>query len=348
MTLSRAAHHFVVVSLPGSRMSILEIDSVMGREVGRRPHDPQFKCGSAFMSGHFCSLDEAMMPVLDLGFLQCDVTYEKVTVAKGCFFRLDDHFARFSRSCAKFRLKNPHTNEEMRRILSKLVSLTGLSNGGVFFCVTRGLARKASDRPNPDIFENRFYAIVDGYESIATAEQRQKGLSVIVSKRHIRIPPKAVDPTAKNFHGQDMKLAMFEAHDLGADWPILTDADGYLTEAAGANVFLVKKGELLTPDSGCLEGITRQSVLELAETLGIPVRVQRVHVREVQEADDAFITSSAGGVMPINSIDGRRLGDTEGPGRVATQLHNRYWEKMWAGWKCSAVQYESDRHSAEA
>lgn len=321
-------------------MSILDVDSVMGPEVGRLPHDPQFEHGTAFTNGHFCALGEAMMPLLDLGFLQSDVTYEKVTVANGRFFRLEDHFARFSRSCDKFRLKNPYNNPDMRRILSKVVALSGLKNAGVVWCVTRGLARKASERPNPDVFESRFYALCDAYESIATPIQRQKGLSVIVSRRHIRIPPRAVDPTAKNFHGQDMKLAMFEAHELGKDWPVLTDAEGYLTEAAGANIFLVKKGELYTPDSGCLEGITRLSVLELAGTLGMRVHVERVHARQLQEADDAFITSSAGGVMPINSVDGRQLGEVEGPGEVAAQLHNLYWEKVWSGWKSCEVDYE--------
>lgn len=321
-------------------MSILDVDAVMGSEVGRLPHDPQFGHGSAFMNGRFCGLDEAVMPVLDLGFLQSDVTYEKVTVANGRFFRLEDHFARLARSCEKFRLKNPYSDQEMRRILSRVVALTGLKNAGVVWCVTRGLARKASERPNPDVFESRFYALCDAYESIATSTQRQRGLSVIISRRHIRIPPRAVDPTAKNFHGQDMKLAMFEAHDLGKDWPILTDAEGYLTEAAGANVFLVKKGELFTPDSGCLEGITRMSVLELATTLSMRVHVERVHARQLQEADDAFITSSAGGVMAISSVDGRRLSETEGPGKVASQLHNLYWDKLWSGWKCSDVAYE--------
>lgn len=325
---------------------IIPIDRVMSADLpgARLPHDRKYAQGAAFVHGQYCPLAEAAIPLRDMGFLQCDAVYDKVTVARGRYFRLRDHFDRFARSCEKFALRCPHSDAAILEIFNSLLRLTGLQAAGVFWCVTRGLAKSVSDRNNPDAFENRFYAIVDGYGSIATEQQRLKGLDVLVSPTFIRIPPRAVDPTAKNFHWQDMKLSLFEARAHGKDWSVLTDAEGYVVEAPGANVFIVKQGALYTPDSGCLEGITRKTVLELAEMIGVPARSTRVQAQDLRTADEAFITSSAGGIMPINSVDGQLLGKAAGPGPLTLQLHNLYWEKLWAGWRCTPVDYGGARH----
>jgi branched-subunit amino acid aminotransferase/4-amino-4-deoxychorismate lyase len=89
-------------------------------------------------------------------------------------------------------------------------------------------------RADADAFDNCFYAFVIPYLYIANDEQRSRGLDIMVSRDHIRIPPKAVDPTAKNRHWMDMKLSLFEAADNGKEWTVLVDAEGNLTEAAGA------------------------------------------------------------------------------------------------------------------
>lgn len=326
-------------------MAVTQVDQFMQNDPSsaRLPHDERYEKGISFTNGKPCSRDEAMVPMSDMGFQHSDVTYEVAVVSRGRFFRLQDHFARFARSCDSFRLRNPYTNEEMVEIFSNLIRLTGLKNASVFWCVTRGLAKPGvnvvRDRNNPDAFENRFYATVAPYGSIATQEQRNKGLDLIVSEKYVRIHPKAVDPTAKNFHWMDMKLSLFEARDRGKDWSVLTDIDGYLTECAGANIFVIKGGELYTPDSGCLEGITRKTALELAGMMGVPTHVEKVHVSKLRQADDAFMTSSAGGVMPINSVDGIVLGGVAGPGELAVRFHNLYWERMWEGWMSSPVDY---------
>jgi branched-chain amino acid aminotransferase len=316
-------------------MSVVEMDAGT-----RLPHEDRYEGGAAYVHGVFCPLAEASIPIMDMGFLQADATYEKATVARGRYFRLEDHFDRFERSCAKFALRNPLSREEMVEVFNELLRLTGMTEAGVFWVVTRGMSKAASDRNNPDAFDNRFYAIVDRYTSISTPEQRTNGLDVIVSERYIRTPPKAVDPTAKNFNWQDMKLSLFEARERNADWSVLTDADGYLTEAAGANIFVVENGELYTPDSGCLEGITRLAAIDLAEMIGVPTHMEKVHADRLRNAEDAFLTSTAGGIMPINSVDGVVLGGTEGPGELAHRLDELYWEKLLDGWKSTPVDYD--------
>lgn len=326
-------------------MPVIQVDQIVRDDPSRSRlrHDQQYENGVAFVNGTYCPLSEASVPLLDGGFVSCDATYEKVTVAKGKYFRLQDHFDRFNRSCTKFRLSSPYSNQQIQEILDRLLQLSGLKEAGVFWCLTRGLAKPgvnaAADRNKPDAFVGRLYAFADHYLSVATPEQRTRGLDLMVSKTYIRIAPRAVDPTAKNFHWMDMKLSLFEAGDHGKDWSVLTDQHGYVTEAPGANIFILKNGELHTPESGCLEGITRQATLELAEFLNLRVHLRKIHSDELLTADDAFLTSSAGGIMPVNSIDGVILGGVPGPGEIATRVHNLYWEKMWDGWGCTPVNY---------
>jgi branched-chain amino acid aminotransferase len=327
-------------------MAIIQVDEIMQHDPTRAhlTHDTTYEKGIAFVNGKYCGLNEAVIPLVDLGVVHSDATYEVAAVSRGRFFRLQDHFDRFARSCDTFRLRNPYTNQEMLEIFNRLIRLSGFKHAGVFWFVTRGLPKRGTnpirDRNKPDAFEGRFYAMAYPYSSIATPEQRNRGLDLMISEQYIRIPAKAVDPKAKNFHWMDMKLSLFEAQDHGKDWSVLTDAEGYLTEAPGANIFVIKGGELYTPDSGCLEGITRKTALELAVMIGIPTHVEKVHARQLRDADDAFITSSAGGIMPVNSVDGIVLGGVDGPGELSVRLHNLYWEKMWEGWRSTPVDYD--------
>jgi branched-chain amino acid aminotransferase len=137
-----------------------------------------------------------------------------------------------------------------------------------------------------------------------------------------------------------MQMALFEAGDRGAEWAVLTDADGFLTEATGANVFAIIDGVVVTPDSGCLEGITRQSVFDLCDELGFPSKATRVHAAELRSAEEVFMTTTAGSIMPVRSVDGVLVGERDGPGEIAVQLHNTYWEKRWAGWHATPVRYD--------
>jgi branched-chain amino acid aminotransferase len=137
-----------------------------------------------------------------------------------------------------------------------------------------------------------------------------------------------------------MQMALFEAGDRGAEWAVLTDEAGWLTEAVGANVFAVIGGVVVTPDSGCLEGITRESVFDLCGELDLPWEARRLHADELAGAQEVFITTTAGSVMPVRSVDGEVVGGRDGPGEVSVRLHNAYWEKRWTGWDATPVRYD--------
>ena len=123
--------------------------------------------------------------------------------------------------------------------------------------------------------------------------------------------------------------------DLGGRLP-----DGYVSEASGENIFVVRDGVVYTPElTSCLEGITRRTTLELAAEIGLPAREEKVHADQLLAADEAFITSTAGGIMPVNSVDGIVFGGSDGPGELTARLHNLYWEKRWDGWLGTPVHY---------
>ena len=215
----------------------------------------------------------------------------------------------------------------------KLVRLTGLQQAYVWFGCTRGeMPHDAKDRSDPEKYENRFYAWVVPYVWIAEHDHRTRGLHLHLSKQYVRIPARAVDPTAKNFHWLDLMMSLFEAGDNDAEWSVLTDADGYLTEAPGANVFMVKDGRVLTPDTGGLEGVTRQTTLDLCELLEIPCERKPIHTDEFVAADEIFITSTAGGIMPCATLDGQAIGGHDGPGPLTIRLYDEYWKRREEGW----------------
>ncbi len=307
----------------------------------QQPCEPEYAFGAAYVADHFCPVFEASIPFWDAGFFHADAVYDVVSVSRGMFFRLKEHQARFAKACETIRVKNPYNRDQEADILHGLVARSGLKDAYVWWTVTRGMPPMGrNEMVDPAKFDNRFYGMAIPFVFMFDDEQRARGVDLIVSKNHIRIPSRSVDPRAKNFHWLDMQMALFEAGDRGAEWAVLTDADGYLAEATGANIFAVIDGTVVTPDMGCLEGLTRQSVFDLCKELGIPVVSRQIHTDELQVADDVFMTTTAGSIMPVRSVNGKPVCEHGGAGEVSVQLHNLYWEKRWAGWHGTPVNYE--------
>lgn len=304
----------------------------------RHKHAPEFEEGVAFMSGEYVPVEKAGVSITDTGFMQADGTYDVVSVSKGMFFRLEDHLNRFEKGCGLFRMRNPYSRQQMREILENLVRLSGLQDAYVWYGVTRG-QMPHTDRNDVNLYECQFYAFVIPYLFIADDQMREKGLSLHVSQSYIRIPERAVDPRAKNFHWMDLKLSLFEAKDSGRDWSVLLDVDGYLTECPGANIFFIKDGRICTPANGCLEGITRLSTFELAKEVGLELEIGRFHVSALEAADEIFLTSTAGGIIPIRSLGGKSIASNR-EDSFTRKMHDLYWTKRWAGWHGKPVTYD--------
>lgn len=282
---------------------------------------PDYSAGCAWQRGAFVPIGEASVPLTDWGFLRSDATYDVVTVWDGAFFRLDAHLERFLRSCQRFRLDPGKSPQQIVDILTECVRRAGLRASYVEMICTRGQPPWGSRDPRQAT--NQFFAFAVPFVWIANEEQRRRGLHVIVSDVQ-RIPPASVDPTAKNYHWNDLTMGLLGALDAGGDTVLLTDAGGNVVEGPGFNVFAVRAGRLVTPREGVLEGITRRTVIEMAQALGIPVELRALPARELRDADEAFLSSSGGGVLPVTRVDGRPVGDGR-IGAVTQRLVETYW-----------------------
>jgi branched-chain amino acid aminotransferase len=279
--------------------------------------------GVAFLNKEFVPIAEAKISVLDWGFLHSDATYDVAHVWKRRFFRLDAHLDRFWRSAAKLRLRVPVARGELARILAECVERAGLEDAYVEMILTRGISPTFSRDPRDA--ENQLICFAIPFVWVLPPDRHDAGLSVAVSDIQ-RIPPESVDPTVKNYHWLDFVMGLYNAYERGAGNVVLQDASGNLAEGPGFNVFIVKDGRIATPDRGVLEGITRRSVIEIAEERGVPLEERAVSAAELLAADEAFATSTAGGVMPITQVNGMSVGPGA-PGPITRDLLAAYWDK---------------------
>lgn len=279
--------------------------------------------GCAWIDGALVPIAEARIPILDTGFTRSDCTYDVVAVWHGRFFRLEDHLERFERSWRRMRFEPPLDRDGIRDVLHDCVRASGLDDAYVEMIVTRGVP-VAGER-DPRRFANRFYAFAIPYVWLLRPEQQDAGIAMVIARDTVRIDPRAVDPTVKNFHWGDLVAGLFEAYDRAAQNVVLLNAAGEVTEGPGFNIFAVCAGTLWTPASGVLQGITRRTVIELADRAGIPTRVEMFGVERLQAADELFITSTAGGVMPVTRLDDEPVGNGH-PGPLTRTLRQAYWD----------------------
>ena len=279
--------------------------------------------GVGFMDGEYAPLASLRIPVTDMGFQLADMCYDAVHVWNGRFFRLDDHLDRFQASLDKRRYETlGYDRDAIAEICHGCVARLGLADAFIMLIATRGTPEGA----NKDLrtCQNRLIAWATPYHAIVSDEELEQGCDIIVADT-IRIPSGAVDPTVKNFGRLDFVGALFEAYERNADYAVLLDADGCITEGRGWNIFALRGGRLLSPESGVLEGITRKTVLELCAELNIEGRLARITAEELRGADEVFLSSTAGGVIPVKSIDGKAVGDGA-PGPVTQRLSELYWK----------------------
>lgn len=284
--------------------------------------DSAFAAGCAWVDGDYVPIDQARIPLTDTGFTRSDCTYDVVSVWDGAFFRLDKHLARFAASCRGGHYTPPVGADDIPAILQRCVQLSGLREAYVEMIVTRGVPPPGERDPRR--FPNRFYAFAIPYVWILPPAQRDTGVDLVIARDTRRIDPAALDPRIKNFHWGDLTRGLFEAYARGAGNVVLLDNAGCVTEGPGFNLFALLDGRLLTPAGGVLEGITRETLLELAAEAGHATAVTRIRPADLAAASEIFLTSTAGGVMPVTRLDGAAVADGR-PGPLTQQLRDAYW-----------------------
>jgi branched-chain amino acid aminotransferase len=306
------------------------------------PAEPRFADGTAWIDNRIVPVAEATLPLLDWGFLRSDACQETISARDGVLFRLNDHLDRFERSLGRLRMTSPLTREEIRQAIHRLIATAGFRDAYVQIIMTRG--RPPIGSRDIRLCANRFQAFCIPYVWIATPEVQARGLHLHVSRR-LRVPPASVDPMVKHYHWLDFEMGLMEAHDSGAETVVLSDADGNITEGPGFNIFIRQGETLLTPRHGMLDGMTRRTILEICGDLGIPVEQTEVSLEALLAADEVFITSTAGGVMPVTRVDDTAI--RNGPGPVAARLRDAYWTRRKDGWLGEDVDYGSNPHARQ-
>jgi D-alanine transaminase len=272
---------------------------------------------TAYLNGQFLPIEAAKISPLDRGFLFGDGAYEVIPVYSRRPFRLDEHLKRLQLTLDGIRLPNPYPIDVWRTLVERIVAENDLDDQSVYIQVTRGADDKREQAFPAGVAPTVF--IFTAALVTPSAAQRATGIAVLsaLDNRWLRCDLKTVSLLAN-------VLLRQQAIDAGCVEMIML-RDGYLTEGAASNIFVVKDGVLLAPpkDHRILPGITYDVVLELAAKHGMPYVVREISEAELRAADELWMTSSTKEVLPITTLDGKAVGSGR-PGPAAQQMYAWY------------------------
>jgi len=277
-----------------------------------------------YLNGEYSSLRDAKVSVLDRGFIFGDGIYEVVPAYGGKLFRFDEHLARLDRSLTKLRIENPHTREQWieraRKLVAGLIEKTGAPDQLVYIQITRGVAVR--DHVMPTDVQPTVFMMCSPMKP-ASAEQRHHGVACI---------------SARDFRWErgDIKSISLLGNVLARQMSADKDAtetimfrDGFLTEAASSNVWVVHEGAVLGPPKSehVLEGIRYELIRELCEEVGIAYNLRPIAEADVMSADELLLSSATKEVLPVTTLDGDPVGHGAlrgKPGPVYARLYEAY------------------------
>lgn len=276
-----------------------------------------------YLNGEFVPEEQAVVSVFDHGLLYGDGVFEGIRAYYGRVFKLADHLDRLYDGARAMALEIPVTKEEMQEIVLETMRRNELRDAYIRLVVTRGVGDLGLDpRKCPKAFVFCIAASITLYPE----ELYKKGLSVITVATRRNIPTGCI-PRVKSLNYLNNIYAKIEAARSGAPEAIMLNQEGYVAEATGDNIFLVKKGVLITPalHVGLLEGITRNTVMDLARERNITVEEKVFTLYDVYTADEVFLTGTAAELIPTVEVDGRLIGDGQ-PGPVFKELRAAFHE----------------------
>jgi len=276
-----------------------------------------------YINGILFDKEDAKVSVYDHGLLYGDGVFEGMRVYGGKVFRMAEHLERLWNSAKAIWLEIPLTPEALAQAVDQTVQANGITDGYVRLVVTRGVGTLGLD---PNRCSQPQVIIIADTITLYPREYYEQGLH-IVTVSTIRNHPAALSPRIKSLNYLNNILAKIEGLQAGCVEALMLNQKGEVAECTGDNIFLVRKGELLTPsvEAGILEGITRAVVIELARELKIPVRETPLTKHDVYIADECFLTGSAAEIVPVTKVDSRKIGDGV-PGLITLRLLERFHE----------------------
>jgi branched-chain amino acid aminotransferase len=276
-----------------------------------------------YLNGELVDEEEAKISVFDHGLLYGDGVFEGIRSYNGRVFRLNEHLKRLYRSAKAIMLDIPATIDEMREMVLLTLKANGLHDAYIRLVVTRGRGDLGLD---PSKCKKPTIIIITSAIILYPEELYKKGLEIITvaTRRNV---PEALNPRIKSLNYLNNILAKIEARNAGVLEAIMLNADGFVAECTGDNIFIVKGDLLLTPPPwvGALEGITREVVMELATGLGMRVKEEVLTRYDLYNAEECFLTGTAAEVIPVVKIDGRVIAQGV-PGPNTTRLISAFHE----------------------
>ena len=266
---------------------------------------------------------DAKVSVFDHGLLYGDGVFEGIRVYNGTIFELDAHIKRLYESAKVIRLDIPIAKDKLIDAAEQTVKANGICDGYIRLVITRGVGTLGL---NPFLCKNAMLFFIVDKIQLYPEELYEKGMKVI-SATTVRNHPLAIPPQVKSLNYLNNILAKIEALDNDVPEAIMYNHEGYVTEASGDNVFIIRNGMLYTPppEAGSLEGITRSLVIKLAKIEGFDVIEKNLTRFDLYVCDEFFLTGTAAEVIGIVEIDGRVIGNGK-PGPITELLRKRFFE----------------------
>ena len=274
-----------------------------------------------FIDGAIVDREEGRISVVDHGLLYGDGVFEGMRAHGGVVFAMDRHLKRLTHGARALHLELPGGIEAIRDVVLRTLEADGGGDRYIRLLITRGDGPLGLDPTRCE--RSRVVCIVDTI-ALFSDDKRAAGLSLITSSFR-RPPPDVLDPRIKSLNYLNNVQAKGEAVRQGADDALMLNVRGHVAETSVANLFMVREGVLMTPPvtDGCLEGVTRGTVIECARELGIPFVERTLGRMDFFGADEVFMTGTGAGIVRISKLDGERVGG-ETIGETTVQLSDAY------------------------
>lgn len=274
-----------------------------------------------YIDGEFLDQSEAKVSVFDHGLLYGDGVFEGIRFYNGRVFRMEAHMDRLWESARSICLEIPISRREMDEALLETIRRNDLRDGYIRLIVTRGVGNLGL---NPVQCKRPSIIIIVATIALYPEEVYRSGLTVVTVATR-RVGPAALNPAIKSLNYLNNVLARIEANLANADEALMLNDAGNIAECTADNVFIVKRGEIMTPPitAGALRGITRSVVFDIAAELGVRISEPELTRHDVYIADEAFLTGTAAEVIPMVKVDGRTIGDGK-PGPITKRTIERF------------------------
>jgi branched-chain amino acid aminotransferase len=276
-----------------------------------------------WLDGKLVDEVDAKISVFDHGLLYGDGVFEGIRVYSKKVFELDAHIKRLYQSAKVIRLEVPMSQSKLINAIEKTVEANGVIDGYIRLVVTRGNGTLGL---NPFACEKSIIFIIADNIQLYPEELYETGMKVI-SATTVRNHPLAIPPQVKSLNYLNNILAKIEALDSNVPEAIMYNHEGYVAEATGDNVFIIRNGVIYTPpvEAGALEGITRGVVIRLAKKESLEVVEKNLTRFDLYVCDELFLTGTAAEVIGVVEVDGRVIGNGA-PGPVTKLLRKRFFE----------------------